>query len=111
VGQWFKRREVLLPTPRTWVLVVALTLSLGFVAVHKVHGFLAQRHPAPGARLLVVEGWLWEDALDEAIDVYRAGGYSLLVTTGGPIEYWTGSHGFATFRSVPQTTSCGKACL
>ncbi len=41
-----------------------------------------------GARLLVVEGWLDEDALDAAAAAFRAGRYERVVTSGGPIDSW-----------------------
>ena len=41
-----------------------------------------------GARLLVVEGWLDEDALDDAAAASRDGRYERVVTSGGPLEGW-----------------------
>jgi hypothetical protein len=50
--------------------------------------FLAPNDPAPGARILVVEGWLGEKELDQAIAVMRGGQYERVVTTGGPVAGW-----------------------
>jgi hypothetical protein len=50
-----------------------------------VYGFLATTQPV-GARLLVVEGWLPQPELDQALALVRAGGYERVVTTGGPID-------------------------
>ena len=41
-----------------------------------------------GARTLIVEGWLDDDALGEAIAHARSGRYERVVTSGGPIETW-----------------------
>lgn len=35
---------------------------------------------------MVVEGWLPDYAIEEALKEYRAGGYTLLFTTGAPLE-------------------------
>lgn len=87
----FRRREVWLPTP--WGLVVMLAALAGVAALLVVAtpSWLAVSAPAPGAKVLVVEGWLADQELDVAAAVFRAGGYERIVTTGGPLETWLGS--------------------
>lgn len=63
-------------------MAVAMTIRL-------IHPFLALNDPAPGARLLVVEGWLDMKELDQAVAAARRGQYQRVVTTGGPIERWS----------------------
>ena len=54
--------------------------------------FLANLYPflapdkAPHEGVMVVEGWIHDFALDEAVLMYRAGDYSKMVCTGTPIE-------------------------
>lgn len=95
-----RRREVWLPT--AWGLLVvlgvcALTLLL---AARGANSFFALDEPVAtadgrGARLLVVEGWLGERELEQAIAIVRAGHYERIVTSGGPIESFTTYASFA----------------
>lgn len=49
-----------------------------------VHPFLAVDEPV-GGEALVVEGWIPDYALAEALAAFRARPYRLLITTGGPV--------------------------
>jgi hypothetical protein len=71
-----------------WILFAVLAVIATLVAGHLIHPFLALSQPAPGARLLVVEGWLGTKELDQAVEVAIKGKYDRIVTTGGPIERW-----------------------
>ncbi len=51
-----------------------------------VHPFLA-RTDRIEARYLVVEGWIPDYALEAAAREFRQGAYSLVLTTGGPLDY------------------------
>jgi len=41
-----------------------------------------------GARTLIVEGWLDDDEMAQAVTAFRRGHYERVLTTGGPIEPW-----------------------
>ena len=91
----FRRTQVWLPT--LWGVVVLLLLSAAGLlgCAHLAYGFLAPHQPATtndgrGARTLVVEGWLDEAELGQAVAVFRSGRYERVLTTGGPIESWQG---------------------
>jgi hypothetical protein len=82
-----RRREILLPT--VWGCALLLVLGAGgtvFVA-RNLYDFLATNDPA-AARVLVVEGWLAPDELDQAVNYFRTGSYERVITTGGPIQSW-----------------------
>lgn len=82
--RFFRRREVMLPT---WPAVLLGLASAGAAAAgmfFKVHEFLAQHRPL-GKGLLVVEGWMPEPAVREALAAFRAGSYSRIAVTGGPL--------------------------
>jgi uncharacterized SAM-binding protein YcdF (DUF218 family) len=51
---------------------------------------------------MVVEGWIHDFALDEAVALYRTGSYSKIVCTGVPIE--TGSY-IQQFKSYSEMTT------
>jgi hypothetical protein len=67
-------------------LFIFLAGALLFVlAVESVMPFLAPTRPVPGS-FLVVEGWVPDYALEEAMRVFRKGGYRKLLVTGTEIE-------------------------
>lgn len=81
-----RRRHVWLPTVWGWLVLLLACGALALLAALHLYAFLALQQPAAGARLLVVEGWMPSPELDQALRVYREGGYERVVTTGGPIE-------------------------
>jgi len=81
-----QRRQLWVPTLAGWLVLIVCGLAMAATARYTVYPFLAPNAPAAGARLLVVEGWLDAEELDQAIAAYRRGGYQQIVTTGGPVE-------------------------
>jgi uncharacterized SAM-binding protein YcdF (DUF218 family) len=79
-------------------LILIATVFIGFTA--SLYPFLAPDAP-PHKGLLVVEGWIHDFALDEAVTIYRTGDYSKIICTGVPIE--TGSY-IQAFKSYPEMT-------
>ena len=51
---------------------------------------------------MVVEGWIHDFALDEAVAIYRSGDYTQLICAGGPIE--VGSY-IQDYKSYPEMTA------
>lgn len=92
-----RRKQIWWPTLAGWLLLCVALLASGYVFWRHIYGFLAPTEPAPGARLLVVEGWMPRAELDQAIAIFRAGHYERVVTTGGPIDEW--------WASAPQNSS------
>lgn len=83
----FRQRMVLLPTFFGCVLLTVIGLVTCVIVLSNIYAFLAQNDPI-GARILVVEGWLAPEELDQAIQAFKQGGYARVVTTGGPIMGW-----------------------
>jgi uncharacterized SAM-binding protein YcdF (DUF218 family) len=79
-------------------LILIAAVFIGFTA--SLYPFLAPDAP-PHKGLLVVEGWIHDFALDEAVTIYRTGDYSKIICTGVPIE--TGSY-IQAFKSYPEMT-------
>jgi hypothetical protein len=96
----FRRREVWLPTLRGWIMIMTLAASAVVVAGRGAYGFLAQDAPEPGAKLMVVEGWLGDGELDQVIVAFRSGSYQRIVTSGGPIENWLTLHGGTSYAEM-----------
>ena len=84
----FRRRQVWLPT--LWgCLVLFVVAGVACVIIGRyMFVFLAQNDPEAQAKILVVEGWMTGDELDQAVVAFRKGSYERVVTTGGPIERW-----------------------
>ena len=88
-----RRRQVWLPTVWGVVVVVGIALALAAALLPRLGAYLAPTEHARtgdgrGAQTLVVEGWLDDEALGDAVALARSGRYARVVTSGGPIETW-----------------------
>lgn len=92
-----RRYAIWLPTAWGWLTLLLLgAATITLIALH-LHSFLALSEPV-GARILVVEGWLEPEELDQAVAAFRSAGYERIVTTGNPIHTpWCPHQGGATF--------------
>ena len=80
-----KRKECRVPTLRGWlVLVLAATLTCVWT-FKAISPFLAPNRPVE-SRVLAVEGWLPDYALEQTLGEFRKNHYELLVVTGPPLE-------------------------
>jgi hypothetical protein len=64
------------------LLVLALLVASVFFLGSNAHQFLALTSPVP-AEVLVIEGWIPDYALDEAVVEFRGADYRRLLTSGG----------------------------
>ncbi|MBN2703289.1 MAG: YdcF family protein [Pontiellaceae bacterium] len=88
----------------TWqgrLLLFALSLGLFSLLFFNLYGFLAP-DSAPKTGIMVVEGWIHDDALAEAARLFETGNYSMIACTGIPIE--TGSY-LQEFKSYSEMTA------
>jgi len=96
-----ERKEHWVLTCRAWI-ILCLSIACALVfTIKNIHSFLSSNHPIQ-ADLLVVEGWLPDYALEEAMNEFRVHNYDLLVITGEPLskgslllEYKTSAHAAA----------------
>jgi len=89
----FRRREVLLPTPTGWLLLLAILATAATLLGRALPDLLtvdelAHGPDGRGAKTLVIEGWLDAREHDQALPAIRSGRYQRVLTTGGPIESW-----------------------
>lgn len=89
------------PTGLCWLLIAILLAGLAFGFLTNIYGFLAP-NANPNKGLMVVEGWIHDFALDEAVAMYRTGNYTRIACTGVQIE--TGSY-IQQFKSYPEMTA------
>jgi len=83
-------------------MLIATLLSglfCGFLA--NLYSFLSPDYP-PHKGVMVIEGWIHDFALDEAVSLYRSGDYTEIICTGTPIE--TGNF-LLPFDSYPEMTA------
>ena len=85
----FRQRQVWMPTIFGWILLLCICFAIGFLLAKNLYSFIAPNEPT-GARVLVVEGWLAPQELDQAIKAFKKGKYERIVTTGGSVSGWPG---------------------
>lgn len=83
-------RQRLCWLPTIWgVLLAALaSMAVGIWLIHNLYAFLAPSDPI-GSKILVIEGWLAPEELDQAVQTFKTRGYARVITTGGPVSGWT----------------------
>lgn len=96
----FRRREVVLPTLWGLLLLATLLALLAWAAALAAQPFFAINEPVKGAngrgaRVLVIEGWVGEPELDQALALIRKGQYERVITAGGPIPSFSPFANFA----------------
>lgn len=98
-----RRREMVVPS-LSGMLVAALILAAGAIAFFRgVQPFLAQTRPVGGG-ILVVEGWIPDYAMREALAAFRSRPYSLLVATGGPLPQGTAYSSYGSHADLAAVT-------
>lgn len=105
VARLFRRRQVWLPTLWGWLLLLAVGVGGALLLAWNLYDFLAPVDPAKGpggkgARLLVIEGWMAEEDLDQALEEIRRRDYERIVATGGPIESWKELRTYGSFAAL-----------
>jgi len=81
----FRKKTINVPTWRGW-LVIAVTLCLLMWTVFtRIHNFMAVSSPVT-TKVMVLEGWLSDDEVAEAITLFEKEEYELLLVTGLPIS-------------------------
>jgi len=82
---FMKRKNCLVLTWFGWIVLLALIVGAIVLVIRTVHPFLAVNHRIETS-ILVVEGWLPDDAIEEALREFMACDYHMIITTGGPLE-------------------------
>lgn len=85
----FRRRAVPLPTAVGWLVLMVAAVLVARLAAPGVYRFLACGPSKEPGRYLVVEGWIPDHAVSNAVAMVRAGRFERVFTTGGPIEQGT----------------------
>jgi hypothetical protein len=81
-----KRQEIWTLTLQGW-LIFLITFGISiFVIITKLYPFLAVNDPIKSADVLVVEGWISDYALKKAVNEFKQGSYSQILTVGVPVD-------------------------
>jgi len=102
-GRWFRRREVILPTWRGWLLFLVLLVALCALAARGLYPFLAVTDSLPGG-VLVVEGWAPDHALKLAIGEFSSNRYEKVFVTGVPVDYGAPLSEYKTYAQAGAAT-------
>jgi hypothetical protein len=87
----FTRKECWVPTARGWLALAVAFLGGAALAIGSIHGFLSPNDPVP-AEVLILEPWLADYALQDAVGEIKRGGYRRVIKPGaGLLEGWEGS--------------------
>jgi hypothetical protein len=78
---FLRRKECWVPTPQGLLVAAGLIAVIVFLLVRTVYPFLAINEPVE-TRLLVVEGWVPDYALEVAKGKFDEGKYEMIVTSG-----------------------------
>lgn len=96
VRAWFRRRQVLVPTWRGWLLLALILALLAVGAVLGISPFLCVTKPVENG-LLVVEGWDRDHAMRQVVAEFRSKPYGKIYVTGGPLDYGLYLSDYGTF--------------
>jgi hypothetical protein len=101
-GLFFKRKEIWIPTWRSWFLFAGAFVAVTVFLIKATPIFLAPNAPV-NARILVVEGWIDEDALEAAKALQKINRYDLVLVAGGRIEKGFFEASYGTFAELGMT--------
>lgn len=86
--QLFRKRHLWLPTIWGALAVFLFACIVVLLLARYLHAYLSPVKPYPAADVLVIEGWISEPELAQAVALIRDGNYKHIVTSGGPIDFW-----------------------
>lgn len=91
-----RRREMTVPSLRGLLILGILMATAVWMFMRNVQPFLAVNQPV-GGEVLVVEGWIPDYAMREALATFRSHPYKLMITTGGPMPQGMAFSTFGTY--------------
>ena len=77
-----------MPSLLGWLLILVFFAAFFLLFLKNIYSFLAYKKPAE-TRVLVVEGWIPDNGLQEAMAFYKKNNYAYMIVTGVPISQWT----------------------
>lgn len=84
-------------------LILILLTCLNVYFFRNAHKFLALNRPIE-SKILVVEGWMPDYALERVKSKFEESGYQLLITTGGPLSRGSFLSEYKTYAELAAST-------
>jgi len=81
-----------------WLVLLLMLMLLFRIWMGSISGWLSLNHPIK-AKTLVVEGWIEDYAIKNAVNFYEKNGYQHLIVTGIPITQW---HDYVAFKNTAE---------
>ncbi len=99
--RFFVRRSVPVLTWRGWLVLLVVAGAIKLTLFLGIYPFLAVSSPV-GGDLIVIEGWVPDHVITQAIVLFQKGGYRRIVATGVPIR-----HGYflSEYRSTAEVAA------
>lgn len=94
-----RRRQIWLPTWRGWLALLLLGVAFILLVGPHTYGFFAVNEPLPSG-VLVVEGWLPDYGLSQAIEEFQRHPARKVFVTGGPIEHGAPLSEYKTYAEL-----------
>lgn len=83
----FRKRSLWLPTWQASLIATALVGLAAWFVLANIHPYLSVTEPAPGANILVVEGWVPDSVLERHLKGFEPGQpYDYICTTGSTLS-------------------------
>ncbi len=103
--KFFRKRSLWLPTWPT-VLIAALVSGLsGWFVIAHIYPYLAVNEPAEDANILIIEGWVPDQILEDIFANFQPGQpYDLVCTTGGKLPRGFHLSEYKTFAELSGKT-------
>lgn len=98
-----RRKETLALSWRGWLLFLLITFTALLIIARYVHPFLGISRPTYG-EILVVEGWVTDTVLEQAVSFFNKHDYQLIVTVGGPLIKGSYLSDYSTYAELSAAT-------
>jgi hypothetical protein len=85
------------------LLLLLVTIAALVTIARYIHPFLAANRPVYG-QILVVEGWVPDTVLEQAIPFFYEHNYQLIITTGGPLAKGSHLSKYSTYAELTAAT-------
>lgn len=100
---FFKKKEVYVPTLAGFLLLLLLFFFIIYILIKNTYSFLSPSHH-PVSTTLVIEGWIPDEGLKNALAYFKRHHYRHMIITGVPITQWTYSSPFSNMADASAGT-------
>jgi len=103
MGWFFKQKLIYVPTFLGALIIIISGFVVILFLIANTYSFLAP-NVSPASKTLVIEGWIPESGLKNALAYYEANQYKHMIITGVPITQWTYSSPFSNMADASAGT-------